>query len=108
LVFCADRTDLPELSHTWRHRSHGTRTALRSAAITVATVTLVADRGSSQEWSVVVAGAERPCDSASAVLAYYRMPVLYSHYGHRAATLPARINGPGPTPVSGRRCTVWD
>ncbi|MBV9088307.1 MAG: conjugal transfer protein [Mycobacteriaceae bacterium] len=61
----------------------------------VAAATLVGEGGDRQEWSVAVAVSQRPYDSAPPVAAYYRLPVVYSDYGVRAAAPPARISGPG-------------
>lgn len=61
----------------------------------VSAVTLVADTGAVQQWSVVVSVSERPFESATSHTAYYRLPVVYSNYGVRASALPARVNGPG-------------
>lgn len=47
-------------------------------------------------FSVVVGVNERPYDSASPTRALYRVPVLWSKLGPRAASLPARVEGPGP------------
>ena len=46
-------------------------------------------------FSVVVGVTQRPYESASPQRALYRVPVLWSRYGPRAASLPARISGPG-------------
>jgi hypothetical protein len=61
----------------------------------VSAVTLVADTGTAQQWSVVVTVTERPFEAATPHTAYYRLPVVYSNYGVRASALPARVNGPG-------------
>lgn len=61
----------------------------------VSAVTLVGDTGATQQWSVVVSLSERPYQSATGHTAYYRLPVVYSDYGVRGSTLPARVNGPG-------------
>lgn len=61
----------------------------------VSAVTLVSDSGPTQQWSVVIAVAERPFEAATPHTAYYRLPVLYTSYGVRASALPARVNGPG-------------
>jgi hypothetical protein len=62
----------------------------------VSAVTLVADTGTAQQWSVVVSVSERPYQSATPATTFYRLPVVYSSYGVRASALPARISGPGP------------
>src|ERR1700756_1412707 len=62
----------------------------------VSAVTLVADAGAAQQWSVVISVSERPYQSATPHTSFYRLPVVYSSYGVRATALPARINGPGP------------
>ncbi|MBU8840643.1 conjugal transfer protein [Mycolicibacterium goodii] len=46
-------------------------------------------------FSVVVGVTQRPYEGASPQRALYRVPVLWSRYGPRAAALPARIGGPG-------------
>lgn len=61
----------------------------------VCAVTLVADTGATQQWSVVVSLSERPYQAADAHTAFYRLPVVYSNFGVRASALPARVNGPG-------------
>jgi hypothetical protein len=61
----------------------------------VSAVTLVADTGTAQQWSAVIAVDERPYQSATPATVFYRLPVLYSSYGVRATALPARITGPG-------------
>ena len=66
------------------------------ASPAVSAVTLVADTGTTQHWSVVVSVSERPYESATPHTSFYRLPVVYSTYGVRASALPARINGPGP------------
>ena len=66
------------------------------ASPAVSAVTLVADTGTTQQWSVVVSVSERPYESATPHTSFYRLPVVYSTYGVRASALPARINGPGP------------
>lgn len=62
---------------------------------TVSAITLVSDTGVAQQWSVVISVSERPYQAATPHTAFYRIPVVYSRYGVRASTLPARINGPG-------------
>ncbi|HUO37834.1 MAG TPA: hypothetical protein VMU34_08335, partial [Mycobacterium sp.] len=47
-------------------------------------------------WSVVVGVTQRPWDSAPSTRALYRVPVLWSRFGPRAASWPARIGGAGP------------
>ncbi|WP_307856959.1 conjugal transfer protein [Mycolicibacter acidiphilus] len=47
-------------------------------------------------YSVVVGVNERPYESASPHRTLYRVPVLWSKYGPRAISLPARVGGPGP------------
>lgn len=49
-----------------------------------------------QMFSVVVGVNERPYESASPTRALYRVPVVWSKFGPRAASLPARVEGPGP------------
>jgi hypothetical protein len=61
----------------------------------VSAVTLVEDRGAVQQWSAVITVSERPFEAATPHTAHYRMPVIYSNYGPRGTTLPARVNGPG-------------
>lgn len=61
----------------------------------VSAVTLVNDAGTRQQWSAVITVSERPFEAATPHTAYYRMPVIYSNYGPRGTTLPARVNGPG-------------
>jgi hypothetical protein len=62
----------------------------------VSAVTLVTDTATAQQWSVVVSVSERPYQSATPTMTFYRLPVVYSSYGVRASALPARITGPGP------------
>jgi hypothetical protein len=50
----------------------------------------------SEMYSVVVGVTERPYESASPTRALYRVPVLWSKFGPRAVSLPARVGGPGP------------
>jgi len=52
--------------------------------------------GAAELYSVVVGVTERPYESASPTRALYRVPVLWSKYGPRAVSLPARVGGPGP------------
>lgn len=52
--------------------------------------------GDSEVYSVVVGVTERPYESAPPTRGLYRMPVLWSRFGPRAASLPARVGGPGP------------
>ncbi|MBV8965414.1 MAG: conjugal transfer protein [Mycobacteriaceae bacterium] len=52
--------------------------------------------GAAQVYSVVVGVTQRPYESAAPTRALYRVAVLWSGYGARAAGLPARIGGPGP------------
>ncbi|MCH9736843.1 MAG: conjugal transfer protein [Actinomycetia bacterium] len=65
---------------------------------TVVAVTFEGTAGQSADvevWSVVVGVTQRPYESASPHRALYRVPVLWSRFGPRAATFPARIGGPG-------------
>lgn len=65
---------------------------------TVAAVTYAGLAGKDADvevFSVVVGVTQRPYESASPRRALYRVPVLWSRYGPRAASLPARITGPG-------------
>lgn len=63
---------------------------------TVVAVTLAGHARDAEVYSVVVGVTQRPYESASPQRALYRVPVLWSKYGPRAASLPARIGGPGP------------
>lgn len=66
---------------------------------TVVAVTLTGYAGKDADaevFSVVVGVTQRPYESASPTRALYRVPVLWSKYGPRAVSLPARIGGPGP------------
>jgi hypothetical protein len=73
-------------------------------AVVISTPTVVAvtyaglaGRGGDAEvYSVVVGVTQRPYVSAPPARALYRVAVLWSPFGARAATLPARIGGPGP------------
>lgn len=47
-------------------------------------------------YSVVVGVTQRPYESAAPTRGLYRVAVLWSKHGARAAGLPARIGGPGP------------
>nr|VTP02062.1 Conjugative transposon protein TcpC [Mycobacterium riyadhense] len=69
------------------------------SAPTVVAVTYEGDAakdGNCEVFSVVVGVNERPYESASPARALYRVPVLWSQLGPRAASLPARVEGPGP------------
>lgn len=73
--------------------------ALVITAPTVVAVTLTGYAGKDSQaevYSVVVGVTQRPYESASPQRALYRMPVLWSKYGPRSVTLPARVGGPGP------------
>lgn len=48
-----------------------------------------------ETYSVTVGVTERPYESASPIRAVYRVPVLWSHFGPRAVSLPYRVMGPG-------------
>lgn len=52
--------------------------------------------GDSEVYSVVVGVTERPYETAPPTRGLYRVPVLWSKFGPRAASLPARVGGPGP------------
>lgn len=68
------------------------------SAPTVVAVTYegdAAEDAAAEVYSVVVAVNERPYDSAPPTRGLYRVPVLWSAYGPRAAALPARVQGPG-------------
>ncbi|MCF6390003.1 conjugal transfer protein [Mycobacterium sp. MBM] len=65
---------------------------------TVVAVTFAGTAGKDADaevFSVVVGVTQRPYESASPQRALYRVPVLWSRFGPRAASLPARISGPG-------------
>lgn len=70
--------------------------------ITTPTVVAVTFEGTagkahdSEVYSVVVGVTERAYESAPPMRALYRLPVLWSRFGPRAASLPARVSGPGP------------
>ncbi len=72
-------------------------------AVVINTPTVVAvtfegvagDSDDAEVWSVVVGVTQRPYESASPQRALYRVPVLWSRFGPRASTFPARISGPG-------------
>jgi hypothetical protein len=69
------------------------------SAPTVVAVTFegAADKDADAEvFSVVIGVNERPYESASPTRALYRVPVLWSKFGPRAVSLPARVEGPGP------------
>lgn len=57
---------------------------------------VAAKDGSCEVFSVVVGVNERAYESASPTRALYRVPVLWSAFGPRAASLPDRVEGPGP------------
>ena len=66
---------------------------------TVVAVTYAGRAGrdeAAEVYSVVVGVTQRPYESAAPTRALYRVAVLWSRYGPRAAGLPARIGGPGP------------
>jgi hypothetical protein len=66
---------------------------------TVVAVTYAGTAGTdaaAEVYSVVVGVTQRPYESAAPTRGLYRVAVLWSKYGPRAATLPARIGGPGP------------
>lgn len=70
-----------------------------AVVITAPTVVAVTFAGSARDteiYSVAVGVNERPYESASPRRSLYRVAVLWSKYGPRAASLPARIGGPGP------------
>jgi conjugative transposon protein TcpC len=67
-------------------------------APTVVSVTYTGTAGrdtSSAVYSVVVGVTQRPYESAAPARALYRVPVLWSRYGVRAISLPARISDRG-------------
>ncbi|WP_308160115.1 conjugal transfer protein [Mycolicibacterium goodii] len=72
-------------------------------AVVITTPTIVAvtyeglagKEADSEIYSVVVGVTERPYESAPPTRGLYRVPVLWSKYGPRAASLPARVSGPG-------------
>ena len=73
--------------------------ALVISAPTVVAVTfegVAAKDAGCEVFSVVVGVNERPYESASPTRALYRVPVLWSELGPRAASLPDRVEGPGP------------
>jgi hypothetical protein len=51
--------------------------------------------GSADVFAAVVGVTQRPYESAAPTRALYRVPVLWSKYGPRAITLPARVGGMG-------------
>jgi hypothetical protein len=51
--------------------------------------------GDNELYSVVVGVTERPYESAAPTRALYRIPVVFSKFGPRAVSLPARVQGPG-------------
>lgn len=66
---------------------------------TVVAVTYAGNAGAgtaAEVYSVVVGVTQRPYESASPTRALYRVAVLWSKFGPRAASLPARVGGPGP------------
>jgi hypothetical protein len=66
---------------------------------TVVAVTYAGTAGTdaaAEVYSVVVGVTQRPYEAAAPTRGLYRVAVLWSKYGARAATLPARIGGPGP------------
>lgn len=68
-------------------------------APTVVAVTYAGTAGrdaAAEVYSVVVGVTQRPYESAPPERGLYRVGVLWSKYGARAAGLPARIGGPGP------------
>ena len=73
-------------------------------AVVITTPTVVATTfedvvgrdGDSELWSVVVGVTQRAWESAPPDRALYRVPVLWSRFGTRLATLPGRVGGPGP------------
>lgn len=67
-------------------------------APTVVSVTHMgaAGKGSAELFAAVVGVTQRPYESAAPTRALYRVPVLWSKYGPRAITLPARIGDTGP------------
>jgi Conjugative transposon protein TcpC len=73
-----------------------------AVVITAPTVVAVTYEGTAAKdahceiFSVVVGVNERPYDSASPTRGLYQVPVVWSQYGPRAASLPARVEGPGP------------
>lgn len=72
--------------------------AMVISAPTVVAVTFEGVAGKSaggEVFSVVIGVNERPYESASSTRALYRVPVLWSKLGPRAASLPARVEGPG-------------
>lgn len=65
---------------------------------TVVAVTFAGIAGadnSAEVYSVVVGVTQRPYESASPTRALYRVPVLWSKFGPRATSFPARVGGPG-------------
>jgi len=70
---------------------------ISTPTIVAATYEGAAGRDSDSElWSVVVGVTQRAWESAPPDRALYRVPVLWSRFGPRAQSLPARIGGPGP------------
>ena len=56
---------------------------------------LAGQESDAEVYSVVVRVTQRPYESAAPHRALYRVPVLWSRFGPRAASFPARIGGPG-------------
>lgn len=56
---------------------------------------LAGQESDAEVYSVVVGVTQRPYESAAPHRALYRVPVLWSRFGPRAASFPARIGGPG-------------
>lgn len=70
---------------------------ISSPTVVAVTFEGVAAKDSACEvFSVVVGVNERAYESASPTRALYRVPVLWSAFGPRAASLPDRVEGPGP------------
>lgn len=55
----------------------------------------VGAQGDGDLYSVIIGVTQRPFASASPTRALYRVPVLFSDFGARAVTLPARVSGLG-------------
>lgn len=72
-------------------------------AVVINTPTIVAvsmegvagEQADAEVYSVVVGVTQRPYESAAPQRALYRVPVLWSRFGPRASSFPARIGGPG-------------
>ena len=76
-----------------------TTPALVIGSPTVVAVTAEGTAGkddAAEVYSVVVGINQRPYDAAAPIRAMYRVAVLWSKFGPRAAGLPYRVEGPGP------------